>query len=123
MSCGKTTGHGGKREALHYARGGRPKGRATQDALSGRAGDRHCSLVAVAMLDADLDGVRDRARQLLRPLDRQHALHPELFQTKIVDLSRVVETVQVDVNERDAPTTILLHQRERRAAYFVRRDP
>ena len=86
------------------------------------ARNRQLTLVAAAMLDADLDGARDRPRQLLRPLDRQHALDPELFQAKIVDLSRIVETVQIDVNERDAPATILLHQGEGRTAHIFGRD-
>src|SRR5215467_5473211 len=89
--------------------------------LHGQTGNRHRSLVAVTVLDADVDGSRERPWQLLRPLDRQHALHPELFQAKIVNLSRIVETIQIDVNEWDAPPAILLHQRERRTAHLFGR--
>src|SRR5215813_2468640 len=124
MSCGKTTGHIARCLLL----AARCLRLATCGLLLAAcccflgARNRQAPLVAAAVLDADLDGARDRPRQLLRPLDRQHALHPKLFQAKIVDLSRIVETVQIDVNERDAPAAILLHQGEGRTAHLFGRD-
>src|SRR5215471_1164426 len=99
MSCGKTTGRYLRLAACSL----RLATCSLRLATCGLLGpcNRQAPLVAAAVLDPDLDGARDRPRQLLRPLDRQHALHPELFQAKIVDLSRIAETVQIDVNERD----------------------
>ncbi len=74
------------------------------------------------MFDADLDRPTDRPRQFLRPLDRQDAFQSELFESQLIDLARIVEAVQIHMNERDAAAPILLHQRERRAAHFFRRD-
>ena len=79
-------------------------------------------MVAVTVLEFHDCRTHDRPRQLLRPLDRQYAALSQFLQPKLVDLARIIEAIEVDVNQRHASATVLLHQRERRAADVFGRD-
>src|SRR6185436_10206875 len=60
--------------------------------------------------------------QLLRPLDRQHAAGGNLVEAEISDLARIVESIQIDVIQRQPAAAVFLHQRERRAADLFARN-
>src|SRR5262245_40116673 len=64
----------------------------------------------------------DVPRQLLCPLDREHAVSSDLVEAEIEHLARIVEAIEIDVEQRQAAAAIFLDERERRAAHLVRRD-
>ena len=63
---------------------------------------------------------RPPIEELFGPLDRQDAVLPKLVEPELVDLTRVVQAIEVDVKQRQTSATVLLHQRERRAADVFR---
>jgi ABC-type uncharacterized transport system ATPase subunit len=67
-------------------------------------------------------GARDRARQLVGPLDREDAFGGDLVEPEVVDLTRIVESIQIDVKQRQPTAAIFLHDRERWTAHVVGRD-
>jgi hypothetical protein len=60
-------------------------------------------------------------RQLVGPLDRDHRSIPKLLEAEFVDFSRIVQAIEIDVQQRYSPAPVLLNQRESRAADVSRR--
>ena len=62
-------------------------------------------------------------RQALRPLDRGDAARGEIaIETDLIKISRL-QSIQVDVNQRQTAATVLMHQREGWTGDFARIDP
>ena len=52
------------------------------------------------MFDRDADRIWRRPWQVFRPFDREHGVDGELVQSELVDLSRIVQSIEIDVQER-----------------------
>ncbi len=72
--------------------------------------------------NSDNHGIGDRACETLCPFDGGDAGRGEiLIQADLIEL-RAIETIEIDVNERQASTAILMHEREGRTGHLIRID-
>jgi len=84
--------------------------------------DRNSPRRVVTVFDAHGDRVLESSRKSVRPFDGHHSSTAgHLVQAQIFNLARL-QAIQIDVKERQAPTSILLNQRKRRTRDFSRID-
>jgi hypothetical protein len=72
-----------------------------------------------SILDRDGDRARRRPGQPFGPLDGQHTTRGELaVQTDVVEIG-AIESVQIDMHQRQAATTIFMDESERWARHLI----